>query len=189
MDEWWRSVKAKIDSGLMLKDTITVTGSASLDLLKQKEHFPGRRGNGVDLIQRPRGFRTYVLALGGIETITDQRGGGSSLLEGIEKIMSANKVYDESLETLFTSYLETGGFPLPIKEKVETGSVQESSRKALLDGLRSDWLKYGKSEKAMKEVIGYLLSARGSPISWLGISKSTSIASHNTARNVRRSTR
>jgi predicted AAA+ superfamily ATPase len=44
VDGWWRAVKARIDDGSLLDSSVTVTGSASMGLLKQREMFPGRRG-------------------------------------------------------------------------------------------------------------------------------------------------
>lgn len=186
VDEWWRAVKSRIDNNVLSRDVVTVTGSASLDLLKHREYFPGRRGTGVDLTLRPLGFRSYVRALQNLETHTIKRAGSNKStspdLGQIQSQISANKVYSETLDRLFLTYLETGGFPLAVKEKIEFGHVQENSRKALLDGLRVDFLRTRRSEKAMKEVISYLLSSSGSPISWLSISKSTSLASPNTCR-------
>lgn len=180
VDEWWRAIKSRIDNGIFKNDVLTLTGSASLDLMRQREHFPGRRGQGKDIVMRPLSFRAYVRAQSKAEPHELH---GIENASVVENIIASNKVYGETLDSLFQSYLETGGFPLAIKEKAETGRVQEYSEKALLDGLRGDFLRVGRSEKSMKEVIGCILSAAGNPLSWLGIAKSTSsISSPNTAR-------
>ena len=175
--DWWRAVKAAIDQGSVANDVITITGSASLELLKQKERFPGRRGKGTDVVLRPLGFRSYVKALSKLEPLamTD--------LFHAQQAIEGNRVYDATLESRFHMYLTSGGFPLAVREMVEEGAVGEGSRKAFLDGLRTDWLRSGKSEGFMKEVIGYVAEARGTPVSWLSISKATSIGSPNTARS------
>jgi uncharacterized protein len=49
VEEWHRAVKARIDKGLFKNDVIIISGSASLEILKQKEYFPGRRGSGRDI--------------------------------------------------------------------------------------------------------------------------------------------
>ena len=36
VSDWWRSVKSRIDSGEFKKDILVITGSARIDLLKQK---------------------------------------------------------------------------------------------------------------------------------------------------------
>lgn len=179
VDDWWRAVKSRIDDGALSHDVTTVTGSVSLDLLRQKEHFPGRRGKGRDVVLRPLGFHSYVDSLAsGMEAR-----GTINALRDTDDVIAANRVHEETLGSLFASYASTGGFPLAIREKEESGSLSgESSKKALIDGLRGDWLRAGRSERFMKEVIAYILSSRGTPISWLGISKETSIGSPNTAR-------
>ncbi len=176
VEDWWRALKARIDDGSLSHDTVTVSGSASLDLLRHREHFPGRRGNGKDLLLRPLGFRSYVNAL------TDLKLQLGDSLEGSNQAINANQIYSETLSSMFQSYTETGGYPLAIHDNAGTGRVSEATRKALVDGLRGDLLRVGRSEKYMKEVISYIISARANPISWLGISKETSIKSPNTTR-------
>ena len=179
--DWWRAIKSRIDSGLLMHDVVTVTASASLKLLRQAENFPGRRGGGSDVILRPLGFRSYCKALSGPETVAIHD------LSRSADVMRANEIHSESLGSLFGKYLETGGFPLPIMKMAEssradTYDATSDPGKALLDGLRGDWLRAGKSEKFMKEVIGYVISARGTPLSWLSVSKATSIGSPHTSR-------
>ncbi len=174
--EWWRAVKARIDDGSLSNDVITVTGSSRLELLKQKEMFPGRRGFGKDVVLRPLGFRSYIKALSGTET---KAAGDITHVAGA---MDANSIFSSTLGERFLDFLSTGGFPLSIREMTERGSVGEHSKKSLLDGLRGDWLRAGRSESMMKEVLAYTIEAKGSPISWLSIAKATSIGSPHTAR-------
>jgi predicted AAA+ superfamily ATPase len=177
VEEWWRAVKARIDDGSLLGSSVTVTGSAGMELLKQREMFPGRRGVGKDIVMLPLSFPSYLAKVMQIKPMVSQR------LSEAGKAVEANKLYGEKLAQSFVTYLETGGFPLAIKERSEYGKIGEESRRALLDGLRGDWLKAGKSESTVKEVVSYLLGARAAPISWLSIAKDTSIASPNTARS------
>ena len=175
--EWWRAIKARIDDGSLRGSVVTVTGSASMELLRQREYFPGRRGRGRDITMMPLGFHSYMKKIHGLELMTVHH------LDEIDKVMAGNRIYGESLSKHFNAYLETGGFPLAIREMKEVGRVSEGAKKTLLDGFRSDWLRIGKSESAMKEVIAYLIRARAAPISWLSISKNTSLSSPHTARS------
>ncbi|MGI0085609.1 MAG: ATP-binding protein, partial [Nitrososphaerales archaeon] len=177
VEDWWRALKSRIDGGSLLSDVLTVIGSASLDLLRQKENFPGRRGRGTDIVLRPLGFGSYVEA---VSKLALQKAGS---LSKVDQAMNANQIFEGRLNTLFQNYLETGGFPLAMREREEIGRVTEDSKKFLVDSLRRDWFGVGKSDKYMKEVISYIISAKGTPISWLSISKATSIASPNTARS------
>jgi predicted AAA+ superfamily ATPase len=179
VEEWWRAVKVRIDSGALLRHVVVISGSSSLDLLAQKEKFPGRRGNGMDIYMLPMDFASYVRKLGGLETKT----GPASDLEGIERNMKANSLFASRISELFRAYLETGGFPVPIREFFEQGRVSVETQQALLEWLRSDWRKAGKSDGYMKAVISYILGARLSPISWLGIAKETSLGSPHTAQS------
>jgi predicted AAA+ superfamily ATPase len=58
--EWYRAIKARIDKGLFKNDVLIISGSASLQLLKQKEYFSGRRGYGKDIIFYPLSFSDEI---------------------------------------------------------------------------------------------------------------------------------
>ncbi len=174
--EWWRAIKARIDRGAFKNDVIVITGSASIELMKQKEFFPGRRGKGKDYIMLPLSFSEYVEL---IEKIKVFRGE----IEEIDENFLKNGIYKEKLKVAFQKYIETGGFPLPIIDFFQYGKISFSTFKTYLDWLRGDWLKAGKNEKYMKEVISYIIRARGTPISWNNIASETSINSPNTARS------
>ncbi|MDG6934591.1 MAG: ATP-binding protein, partial [Nitrososphaerota archaeon] len=64
----------------------------------------------------------------------------------------------------------------------ERGKASESTIRSFLDSVRSDWTKAGRSDRYMKELLAYILQARSTPISWLSISKETSLASPHTAQ-------
>ncbi len=86
LEGWWKAVKSLIDSGALLKDVVTVTGSSSLKVKRDVELFPGRRGQGVVIEVLPLTFPQYR-GLVDPEAITRGR-----------------------LLSLFKDYLETGGF-------------------------------------------------------------------------------
>ena len=173
--DWWRAVKARLDAKLLAKDTIIITGSASLDLLAQKERFPGRRGNGLDAVLLPLDFHQYAtLFLAGLKS--SMFGKDSA----VDTICAPNNIYSNRLNDLFAQYLVTGGFPAPIHEFNRTGSIPAATRSSFLTWIKGDVQLAGKSNAYMKEVLQYLLSARNSPISWASISKNTSIQSPTT---------
>jgi predicted AAA+ superfamily ATPase len=174
--DWWRSVKARIDQGLPSKDVIIITGSVSMDLLKQKEMFPGRRGNGRDLVLRPLDFATYLKVVGGLDL---KRGS----LDDMDTAVSANKMFAGGLRPLFDQYMVSGGFPLAIQDLRKHGKVTTETERTYLDWMRGDWSRAGKSDRYMKEVLTYLARARGTPISWNGITTETSIDSPHTVRS------
>lgn len=177
VSEWWRAVKARIDSGALRGDVVTVTGSASIDPLRQKEYFPGRRGRGVDLTLMPLDFASYLDVLSpGLK----ERKSAASLLD-VGEAMAANRLHAGEMGRLFLQYLETGGFPLSMREMAESGRVTAAA-KSLLDGIRGDWVRAGRSEGTMKEVVRCVVEARGNPVSWLGLARGASIGSPHTSR-------
>jgi predicted AAA+ superfamily ATPase len=179
VEDWWRAIKSRIDRGVFRGDALVITGSASLELLKEKERFPGRRGYGKDFYFLPLSFSEYVEKLGKIDVKKSQ----ISDLKGVRKCVEANMLRSGSILELFHKYLKTGGFPVPVREFFEGGKISTESKKLYLDWLKSDWRKAGKSDRYMKEVISYILSARLSPVSWLGMAGETSIGSPHTAQS------
>ncbi|MEM3786121.1 MAG: ATP-binding protein [Nitrososphaeria archaeon] len=175
VEDWHRTLKLRIDQGVFKNDVIVVSGSASLEILKQKEYFPGRRGKGKDIIFYPLSFPEYVKSLKKLEIVEKE-------LFQIEDSIRINMVHQEILEELFNKYLMTGGFPLPIEEFFTRGKISFETRKVYIDWLKNDFVKLGRNEAYMKEVLAYIVGARATPISWLSISKETSISSPHTTQ-------
>ncbi len=178
VEEWFRALKSRIDLRLFENDVLVVTGSASMELVAGKEMFPGRRGYGRDVYMYPLSFSDYARHFSGLELRT----AGLEDSTAFEESLRANSMYAGRLQELFQFYLETGGFPIPIREFFERGRVTYASIKAYLDWVRADWLRAGKSENTMKEVVSYILETAPTPVSWHSIAKSTSLSSPNTAR-------
>ncbi|OYT65973.1 ATPase [Candidatus Bathyarchaeota archaeon ex4484_205] len=176
VEGWHRALKIRIDNRRLRKDVIIVSGSASLELLKQKEYFPGRRGGGKDLIFYPLDFGNYVKVLGKLSPEICE-------IENVEKCMNINKIHKTVLGRLFKEYLITGGFPLPIIEFHKRGKISYQTKKVYIDWIKNDIRKIGKNETYMKEVISYIIRSRCSPVSWLSISKETSLASPHTTQS------
>ena len=60
LNEWWKAIKVLVDSGEVLNDVITVTGSSSLKIKGDIELFPGRTGKGETIEVLPLSFKQYV---------------------------------------------------------------------------------------------------------------------------------
>ncbi len=178
VEEWWRAIKSRIDRGIFRRDVLVITGSSSIELLAQKERFPGRRGHGQDLYLFPLDFGEYVQKLGRL----DIRRAPAADLDAVMRCVRANAPYASKISRLFERYLKSGGFPVPVRELLTDGRVSTESKKACLEWLRSDWRKSGKSDAYMKGILSYILRARLSPLSWLGVARETSIGSPHTAQ-------
>lgn len=179
VEEWWRAIKSRIDRNVFKNDIILISGSVSIEVLKERERFPGRRGNGKDIVMYPLDFSEFVRILTGIAV----KQGEFENIESWKKAMQANIIFSNKLIEYFRVYLKTGGFPIPIREYFERGNVTISSIKVYLDWLKNDWAKLGKSDKYMKEIIGVIIKLRLNPISWLHIANETSVNSPNTIRS------
>ncbi len=177
VNEWYRAIKYRIDRGKFERDVLIITGSASLELLQQRETFPGRRGYGKDIFFYPLSFQEFFDIFWSREVVRCE-----SLLE-IDKRMRVNSIFSESVSEAFSIYLKTGGFPLPIIDYFSKGRISNLTKKAYIDWIKSDLAKVGKSERYAKEVLAFILRARCAPVSWLSISKETSIASPHTAQS------
>lgn len=176
VNEWWRALKSRIDSGDLRKDVIVVTGSASIDLLMQREMFPGRRGYGKDLVLHPLSFSAFARIRGGLDI-------GCGDLSSLDRNINKNKLYLRRLKTLLAEYMRTGGFPRSIHDLARFGHVTIETTKTYLDWIRGDWAKAGKSDRYMKEILSYLILARGTLVSWNSIATQTSVNSPNTVRS------
>ncbi|MEM0171500.1 MAG: ATP-binding protein [Thermoproteota archaeon] len=175
VEDWHRALKLRIDQDVFRNDIIVVSGSASLEILKQKEYFPGRRGKGRDIVFHPLSFSQYVKALRNLETEKKD-------LMQVGYSMKTNRVHQGLLNELFDKYLLTGGFPLPIEEMYARNKISFETRKTYMDWLRSDFAKLGRNEVYMKEVLAYIVGARSTPVSWLSIARGTSISSSHTTQ-------
>ena len=86
LEGWWKAVKSLVDSGTLLKDVVTVTGSSSLKVRRDLELFPGRRGEGVVVEVLPLTFPQY------------------------RRLVDPDAITGSRLLSLFREYLRTGGF-------------------------------------------------------------------------------
>jgi hypothetical protein len=100
----------------------------------------------------------------------------------VETTIELNNFFKSSLVDLFNNYLITGGFPNPIQDFHASHKIRSDTKRTYLDWIRGDIRKAEKNEAYMKEIFAYLLNVRCSPISWLSITKETSINSSHTAQ-------
>lgn len=179
--EWERALKSRIDRNIFKKDILVVTGSASVEILKQRESFPGRRGYGRDIIFHPMDFQQYLEIFA--QSKLNLKQGSLENHEDLKNMISANKIFSKTISCLFENYMKTGGFPIPIKDFFGTNKISNNAIKIYLEWLKGDWKSAGKSDKYMKEVLSYIIKARLSPVSWNNIASETSINSSHTVQN------
>jgi len=173
VEEWYRAIKSRIDQRRFKNDVITVTGSSSVEILKEKERFPGRRGNGRDLTLLPLSFVAFFRIATKKEPFYEN-------INNLEKTMKKNMIFDKKACEMLYLYTKSGGFPLPVVEILEKGRISEKSIKTYLEWIKNDWKKFKKNEKYMKEILELIITAGGSPVSWLWFVKNSNISSVHT---------
>ncbi len=173
--DWWRAIKDFIDRKLFVNTTIYVSGSASMELIRQKEYFPGRRGSGKNYQLLPMDFNTYCRHIGNLKP-KNYSFDKPNIYSNINK----NKLLSKSYIELYDQYLKTGGFPHPIIEYKTTSQVTSKSYRIYIDWIRNDLARLGKSESFFKEIIFSIINSGCAPISYQGIAKNTSIGSVST---------
>jgi predicted AAA+ superfamily ATPase len=175
VNEWRRSIKALADEFAFEDMTVLISGSCSMEILKEKESFPGRRGCGFDIVLYPLSFSEYVRLF--IPTIEYCNINADSVPNDL---ILKNLVFKERLNRLFNDYLITGGFAPAIHDYYLTGEISQETYRIYLDWIRGDLHKLVPNELYLKEIVEYLLSAKNSAISWLSIKQHTSIDSPHT---------
>jgi hypothetical protein len=169
--EWWRTIKSMIDDGLFKKDVLILTGSASIEVKKEMEFFPGRRGYGKDFALLPLSFREFV-------EVVDSR-----LAEKLNKQQSKNVIYLTELNKLLSKYFQCGGFPLSINSYFENGRVEDSVKNTYLSWIKNDLMKAGRRVEIAREITKVLMAKMPSAVSWENIARETSIKSPKTVNS------
>lgn len=160
---WWRLIKGYIDLGIFENDVLTVTGSSSLRLRGEVELFPGRRGEGKEIVVYPLSFREFLRVQGiGIEVMGD-----------LERDMANASIKEEEISRAFQTYLRTGGFPASINE-VPTATED------FLGAMEGEILRLGRSVSLVREILASIFRKAPSPLSYSTIASDTSGYSYKT---------
>ena len=182
---WQKAIKYLVDLGRLSNCTLILTGSHSMDIRKNSERLPGRRGKASDLDKtlRPMSFREYLSTLrdnGLIEDIKFPKFSVEDILKG--KIsLSDLRISNLSLYSFyFKNYALTGGFPLSIEVFYKEGKIPDYVYSIYLQWVIGDITRFGKKEKILNQIVERLIRSLSSPISWQTITKETEIGSHHT---------
>jgi hypothetical protein len=160
---WDQGIKYLADSGAFENVIVILTGSDTTFIKEARMRFPGRRGM-ADKVD----FHLYPL----------------SLFEFVR--LKHKGCYNPSPELLLaefeTSYLKHGGFLTAINDYAKNQWIELATYRTYSDWVRGDFLKRGKLESYLIEIIRAIIKTYGSTISWNGLTKHTSISHHDTVR-------
>jgi hypothetical protein len=179
--EWFRTIKGLIDDGVFKKDVLVLTGSTSLEIKKETEYFPGRRGKGKNFFLFPLSFREFVKVKNKklFEKLPPEKLKNFKDKEIKEKAVKAMP-YIKELNEMLKNYFEIGGFPLAINSFSEFGHVTEEVLQTYISWIINDITKVGRSSETAREIIKVLLTKIPSTISWESIAKEITIKSPKT---------
>ncbi|MBD3204500.1 AAA family ATPase [Candidatus Woesearchaeota archaeon] len=173
-DEWYRTIKSRIDAGDFKNDVLVITGSASFDILKHAEYFPGRRGKGRNYYVFPVSFRKYIEIM---DNKLHERIPECKSIKQIKKNSIKAFIYLDELQIHYNNYLKTGGFPLAINFYPENKTEAEN---VYLNWIKNDIARVNKDIDIAREILKVVLTKIPSTISWEKIAKETSIKSPRT---------
>ncbi|MBI5036533.1 ATP-binding protein [Candidatus Micrarchaeota archaeon] len=172
--EWFRGVKALIDRGKLKNDVLLLTGSSSMAVKRQVELFPGRRGNGKDVLLLPLSFREFLKVVN--PKLHDKIQPTKSLDELEQKATTALP-YISELNKELSRYMKYGGFPLSVEA---LDGNNEEAKRACLSWVKTAVLKAERSDVIARQIVGAFVEKMPSAISWEGVSKELEIKSPKT---------
>ncbi len=156
---WWKLVKGYVDAGVFRRDVLVLTGSSSMRLKGEVELFPGRMGEGKEVIALPLSFREFLSVKGVIVTERSE----DALLPKAPRIRG-----------LFKEYLKVGGFPLSI-------NGDPRAEEHMIRSITGEVLRAGRSLDIARGVISRVLATAPSPASFNSMASDLSL-SHRTVR-------
>jgi len=163
--EWYRAVKFFIDQGKLRNDVVVVTGSSSINVKREVELFPGRRGNGVDITMRPLSFREFLKVVD--RNLYEKIPSASEITQVNKKVLNA-LMFEKELNKHLKDYMEYGGFPLSV---VNIGGGKQEAKKTYLAWIKNAILKADRSDVLARQVMKVIVESAQSAVSWEGISR------------------
>lgn len=178
--DWQTGIKIVYERGDLKNSVVMATGSHMKGLKRGSERLPGRRGKGKDIPVLPLSFREYVrIFYPDISLDYVLRPG--KWKEIFEIVRELSLFYDR-INTLFFSYILTGGFPRAIREYKKEGFIPPEIHRIYRDGIMNDMIRMGRREESIRELIQWLFIRRENPFEWTDLSRETYVGTHPTVR-------
>lgn len=197
--EWGLALRALANRGHLQSTAAVLTGSHALDVARQVERLPGRRGEArgpgredpLDKVLLPMKFSEYVETLDEeVRAVLTEAGllndrvRLSRFDERFEDRGSASwssiLALQEPLQRLFQDYLLTGGFPRPLNDLRRRGRIERETYELYIRAVTGDLARWGLDERTARELLAATVDKLGTPFSWRTLARETDIGSHNT---------
>ena len=194
--DWQIGIKWSVDAGLLRNCTVLATGSHSIDLKRATERLPGRTGdvNGAnDKVMLPMKFSEYASILNPdirgiikehLLSFNDRREALLGLAEGrIDERLDRLMPYLDVLNGLLEDYMITGGLPRVVSRYVNSRTIKDPDYGRYVRVLAGEWTRIHKDMARLNALGQRLVTSLGTPVSWTGLAKKSSLGSHRTARD------
>ena len=188
VSRWALAIRALHGEGLLRQAVVLLTGSHALDVRRETERLPGRRGEGLgreplDRLLLPMRFREFISALE--RDMAELQPSRDELLQlarggGLGEILAEWISRSESLNRLLDRYLLCGGFPRPASALMEEGEISYEIYDLHVRAMLGDIVRWGGNERTVREVLLAVLDTMTTPVSWRTLATRTSVGSHNT---------
>ena len=183
LNDWERGVKILADEGKLRGVTLLATGSHAAGLRRGSERLPGRRGRAekLDLLMLPLSFRSFLEAR--VPALKDRlpmfsKWGFKALFQAAQDMA----VFADQIQTYFSTYLRTGGFPRSIRDEAASGRVRQDVYKLYRDAFAGDLARLGRRESLLRELAQWLINRRENPFDWSDAARETQLGTHPTVR-------
>ena len=181
--DWPRAIKSLADAGFFAHGSVLISGSDTCLLKDAMVAFPGRRGKASrqDFHSFPLSFYEYVAlkkpklasALGGIR---------QSFMQDfhLDPDILDLPVHSGPLRQLFSDYLLTGGYLPAINDYAIEKTIHAATYNTFSQWIIGDFIKRGKSEQSLREIIRALLLRLSKQVTWHSFVNNLSIEHHQT---------
>ena len=169
--------------------TVIATGSNPIRIREKGERLPGRKIEGNEYFFNPLGFREFINNLIDLKDKIKNQDLGRSVNK-IKKFNSFSPFdpkiepiipYFDEIDSLFYSYILTGGFPDAILEYLKKGKIDEKIYETIIRLILGTLSKEGKSEEIGRGIMEKVLNSGTSRVDFVTIASDIGIH-HNTAR-------
>ena len=195
--DWSKIILYFANAGYLVNCSLFLTGSHAIDLKRESERLPGRRGGHgnslLNIIVSPKSFLEFVNV---IYPHIKKR-----LFElKLDKEEAEKKIYalfngniDESIvqlsfnlreiNAMFDQYLLLGGFPKIINEYYNRKKIDTKYYNLYISAMLSDLIKWRYKEPYFKQLMSEIIRTFTTPITWNELKKGTDIKSNNTVQD------
>jgi uncharacterized protein len=179
IDDWDKGVKFLADAGQLGNTALTITGSDSVVIQEARARFPGRRGS-ADKAD----FRLYPLSFSEVvelkKTLRPEE--RKSAIEAVSslRVVDLDPPLVTKLTLAWNEYLIHGGFLSAINDYANNKQISAATLTTYSDWIRGDFIRHGKQELYLREIVQAIIKRYGSQISWHSLSKDLSIDHHKT---------